>query len=133
MNANDVIICVFNALDQLQIPFMLVGSYSSNYYGIARATQDADIVIQLERQSISEFRRILGPDFRLDPQMSFETVTGSTYRYNLVHVDSAFKIELFLLSDVIRMISNALHAAVPPPSARGAPSCRRPKMSSFSN
>lgn len=72
MNANDVIISVANALDTLKIPFMLVGSYSSNYYGITRATQDADLVLELEHQSMGEFTRILGPDFRFDPQMSFQ-------------------------------------------------------------
>jgi hypothetical protein len=40
----------------------------------------------------------LGPSFRLDPQMSFETVTG-TYRYILTVAEIAFTIEVFLLGD----------------------------------
>ena len=42
--------------------------------------------------------RELGPDFRIDPQMSFETVTG-TARFVASHAASAFKVEMFLLSD----------------------------------
>jgi hypothetical protein len=40
----------------------------------------------------------LGKGFSLNPQMSFETITATT-RFELRHVRSGFKIELFLLSD----------------------------------
>jgi hypothetical protein len=75
---------------------MLAGSYSSNYFGIARSTRDADFVIQLSDQSIARLLPLLGEGFNLDAQMSFETVTG-TYRYIITHTRSTFKAELFLL------------------------------------
>ena len=77
---------------------MVVGSFSTNFYGIPRATQDVDIVVQLEPGAISALATRLGPPFRLDPQMSFETVTA-TRRYVLHMADSPFTIELFLLSE----------------------------------
>ena len=44
-----------------------------------------------------DFAKQLGDDFLLDPQLSFETNTG-TFRQVLRHKRSAFKVELFLLS-----------------------------------
>ena len=48
--------------------------------------------------AISALANRLGPSFRLDPQMSFETVTTTT-RFVLHVADNPFTIELFLLSD----------------------------------
>jgi hypothetical protein len=98
MNSDEATAAVIDALDALQIPYMVVGSFSTNFYGIPRATQDADIVVQLEPGTISALARRLGPAFRLDSQMSFETVTA-TSRYVLHMADSAFTVELFLLSE----------------------------------
>lgn len=97
MDSNDIVARVIDALAQLGIASMLVGSYSSNYYGRARATKDADFVIQIDQQSMGTIIPILGVGFKLDPQMSFESVTG-TMRYIVVHEVSEFKIEFFLLS-----------------------------------
>jgi len=74
-----------------------VGSFSTNHYGIPRSTADADFVIELESHTIGQIARQLGPDFKLDPQMSFETVTG-TLRYEVRVTGIPFKLEFFLLS-----------------------------------
>jgi len=97
MKANDIVIPVLDALHQLQLPFMLVGSFSSNMYGEERTTQDADFVIQLTRP-LGELAAALGPRFRLDSQLSFETVT-MTSRYVAEFEEGPFKIEFFLLRD----------------------------------
>lgn len=96
MNANDIAITVIDALDRLRIPYMLVGSFSSNLWGIPRSTKDADFVVELGDTSIGTIASALGAEYRLDPQMSFESVTG-TMRYQISHSSSAFKVELFLL------------------------------------
>ena len=95
---NEATISVVEALEACEIPYMLVGSYSSNAYGIARATQDADFVIELGEKSILELARRIAPSIRIDPQMSFETVTMSR-RFVAEVVGTPFKIEFFLLSD----------------------------------
>lgn len=88
---------VADALSASGIPYLLSGSFASNYYGIPRSTKDADFVIQLAGAAGAEFGRVLGDDFILDPQLSFETVTG-TYRQYIRHRRRRFKIELFILS-----------------------------------
>jgi hypothetical protein len=98
MIGTDAVRDVIAALDDCGIPYILVGSYSTNVYGIPRSTQDADFVIQLGEASISALARRLEPSIRIDPQMSFETVT-MTRRYVAEAVGTAFKIEFFLLGD----------------------------------
>jgi nucleotidyltransferase AbiEii toxin of type IV toxin-antitoxin system len=95
---NEATVSVIEALEACAIPYMLVGSYSSNAYGIPRSTQDADFVIELGEASITELARRLAPSIRIDPQMSFETVT-MTRRYVADVVGTPFKIEFFLLND----------------------------------
>jgi hypothetical protein len=59
------------------IDYMVVGSLSASAYGITRSTKDADFVIELGKMSFSSVMQRLGPEFQLDPQMSFETNTGT--------------------------------------------------------
>ena len=87
-----------DALAACSVPYMLAGSFSSNYYGIPRSTKDADFVIELHGGVGSDFIARLGDDFEVDPQLSFETNTG-TYRQLVQHKTSPFKVELFLLSN----------------------------------
>jgi hypothetical protein len=98
MSGVEATLQVVDALEALGIPYMLVGSYASNFYGVARATQDADLVLQLGSVPLSAVMARLGSGFRLDPQMSFETVTMTT-RHVINVPDSSFKIELFHLSE----------------------------------
>jgi hypothetical protein len=98
MTSEEAVLAVIDALEALGIPYMLVGSFSSNYYGIARSTKDADFVIQLGSEPLSRIAAQLGAAFRLDPQMTFETIT-MTRRHVLHVIGIPFQIELFHLSD----------------------------------
>lgn len=98
MTAGDIVIQFVDAFDRAGVPYMLVGSYSSNYYGRPRSTKDADFVVQLPPGGIAALSAALGGGFRIDPQMSFETVTATT-RYVATHDHSAFMVEMFPLSD----------------------------------
>jgi hypothetical protein len=98
MTEREAALAVVDALEALAIPYMLVGSFSSSFYGIPRSSKDADFVIALGSRSVHELANRLAPAFRLDPQMSFETVT-MTSRHLMEVVGTPFKIELFHLSD----------------------------------
>jgi hypothetical protein len=94
----DCVLRAVEALDALGVPYMLVGSFSSNYYGRARSTEDADFVVELSAQTLPRLAEALSPEFALDRQMAFETITGSM-RYVATHGETAFKIEFFLVRD----------------------------------
>lgn len=98
MDGDQATIRVIEALESLGWPYMLVGSWSSNAFGIARSTQDADFVIAIGDQSIEPLAAALAPAILLDKQMRFETVTATA----LLRFDvpgAKYRIELFSLSD----------------------------------
>jgi hypothetical protein len=99
MTIEEAAVTVVGALRQNGIPHMLVGALSSNYYGIPRNTKDADIVIDLpNRGALNALASSMGELFTLDPQLTFETITG-----NLRHIirieDTPFVVELFEMAE----------------------------------
>lgn len=92
----EALIDVIRVLQTHQIPYMLVGAFSSNAYGYPRATKDADIVIEYEEGVLKKICESLGRDFKLDPQTGFELMTGSI-RNILTYTPTKFEIELFRL------------------------------------
>lgn len=88
---------VIDALNAEGLPYMLVGSLSSMFYGIPRSTVDADFVIQLSDRPLKSVISRLPMAFHLNPQMEFETATGTVK--NVLKVQNTdFIIELFRLS-----------------------------------
>jgi hypothetical protein len=94
----DVTLRVVDALNACGSPYMLVGSFSSNLYGIPRSTKDADFVLQLQGDLSPVFYQSLGQDFEIDPQLRFETNTG-TFKQELRFQGTPFTVELFRLSN----------------------------------
>jgi hypothetical protein len=97
LNIDEAVQGVADALNQLAVPYMLVGSLSSSFYGTGRTTKDADFVVELGEHSIAEIGRVLGQGFRIDPQLSFETVT-MTRRFVADVVGTSLAIEFFHLT-----------------------------------
>jgi hypothetical protein len=98
LNSEQVIRRVIDSLDELAFQYVLVGSFASNIYGQARSTKDADLVVEGAPGNAAILAKKLGPEFRLDPQIKFESVTG-TRRVVIVHVPTQFEIEVFELSN----------------------------------
>ena len=98
MTSREATLAVIGVLESLGIPYMVVGALSSNFYGIARSSKDADFVVQLGERPITDIVRELGPSFVLDPQITFETATGTTR--HIVSIEGLqFQIEFFRLSE----------------------------------
>jgi hypothetical protein len=91
-------VAVVDALDAAGVPYMIVGSLASNFYGIPRATADADLIVELTSAALDRFRRALPPELQLQSQGAFETVTGSV-RYAIELQGSPFIFELFARTD----------------------------------
>ncbi len=86
LSAIDIVLHFIQVLDRLAIPYMLVGSFSSNYYGRPRQTMDADFVISVADLPFVALRDALGPEYHrgLGSANLFETVTG-TIRRIVIH------------------------------------------------
>jgi len=99
LNSDDAVVLVVRALNSIEMHYMLTGSLASNMYGVSRSTKDADFVLQTSKFDFARLRTAMGPSLRIDPQLSFETVTA-TSRYIIQKLSGEpFKIELFFLSD----------------------------------
>jgi hypothetical protein len=98
MTADHALVAVIDALERLGSPYVLVGSIAANFHGIPRSTRDADIVVAIEPSTLDRLAASLVPGLRIQPQTSFETVTG-TIRHIIDVQDSPFVIELFGWSD----------------------------------
>ena len=76
MTSDEIVITCIKALGNSKIPYMVVGSLSTNLYAAPRSTQDADIVVELQPDSLARLMNHLGPSYRLDAQSRFEPFTA---------------------------------------------------------
>ncbi|MFM9023990.1 MAG: hypothetical protein ACKON7_01375 [Planctomycetaceae bacterium] len=97
MTSLDVLDRVVAVLDESGVEHMLVGAFSAIAYGLARATKDADFVVACQPRDVSRIAAALGPDYALERQIQFETLTNSK-RNVVTHLPSGFMIEFFYLS-----------------------------------
>lgn len=99
MTSDEISLQVIRVLNEASIPYMLVGSLSTNFHSIARSTKDADIVIQ---SSLGATARRLAKELdflKLDPQYGFESVTATPKLILRASQQEAFIVELFGLSN----------------------------------
>lgn len=96
-NGEDAVAVLLDALNLLGLDYMVVGSFSSNRYGVPRATKDADFVLKIAPADRERLYGVLPTAFEVDPQVSFEMVTG-TWRQIIQVPSIPFTIELFELS-----------------------------------
>lgn len=96
-SGEEAVYLLIDRMNEVGIDYMIVGSLSSNAYGIARATKDADFVIQTTEEKRLVLLRSLPPDFVIDDQITLETVTG--HRRQILKLPKIpYVIELFDLS-----------------------------------
>ena len=98
MNFEDAITKVIQGLSEIGAEYMLVGSFSSMYYSFPRSTTDADFVVGSQDLDVVRLSTILGERFKLDPQLSFETI-GGPVKNEIEVTGSPFRIEIFRLTN----------------------------------
>lgn len=95
---NSVLSLVTSALEKLNIPYVLVGSFASSIYGLYRATADIDILADITTEHVSPLHEALKEDFYVD-ELSMRKAIARGQSFNAIHFDSVFKIDLFVASD----------------------------------
>ncbi|MES2995726.1 MAG: hypothetical protein V4733_02850 [Verrucomicrobiota bacterium] len=96
-DGEEAVAALLDVLNAHDLDYMVVGSFSSNRYGVPRATKDADFVLSIANDERARLFSELPPSFKIDPQVSFEMVTG-TWRQIITVPEIPFTIELFELS-----------------------------------
>jgi predicted nucleotidyltransferase len=97
MTTDEAALLVAKGLEAEAIPYIIVGGYSSNTYGIPRSTKDVDVVVSITASRLTDLLNRLGPAWKRDPQLSFETNTGTT-REIFELKGTPLKVKIFSLS-----------------------------------
>ena len=95
----EVVIEVAHVLEELHIPYVVVGSFASSARGVRRATVDADIVAQITADHVERIvNRLSSRDFYIDDQ-AIRRAIASERAFNAIHRESMFKVDVYVSRD----------------------------------
>lgn len=94
----DVTLTVAEALDELDVPYVVGGSLASSFHGIPRATIDADVVAALRPPHHRDFVDALQDTFYLDSDTIRRAIERRT-SFNVIHLATMFKVDVFVARD----------------------------------
>lgn len=92
-----VLLQIARIFDEQGIAYVVVGSFASSLRGLYRTTNDIDIIADIRIEQVNAFITALQNDFYADGQAARRAVT-SHRSFNVIHFDSVFKIDIFVLS-----------------------------------
>lgn len=93
-----VLIEISRVLEELDIAYVVVGSFASSMRGLYRATADVDIVADINLDQVTPLMAALQENFYLDEQAVRRAVTQHR-SFNAIHFDSVFKLDVFIPSE----------------------------------
>jgi hypothetical protein len=95
----EVLIEVTRVLEDLQIPYFVVGSFASSARGVRRATVDGDIVADIRRKNVEDIvERLSSRDFYID-DLAVRRAIEWEKAFNAIHRESMFKIDVYVSRD----------------------------------
>jgi len=89
---------VIEVFEKLNIGYYIGGSLASSAFGVARSTLDIDIVAEVKGAHASTLERILKKEFYVDLD-SIQKAIEKQSSFNLVHLETMFKIDVFILKE----------------------------------
>ena len=93
--ATRTLLRVTQTLERLGITYAIGGSLASSFYGVMRATLDADIVADLQPEHVEPLVAALAQEFYADAAMMRDAISRQS-SFNLIHYESAFKADIFV-------------------------------------
>ncbi len=93
----DVLGLVVSALDRARVRYTIGGSLASSFAGEPRASLDADIVVEMNRDQVGPFVTALGTAFHCDEEALQRAVSRGSST-NVIHQASGIKVDLFVAS-----------------------------------
>jgi hypothetical protein len=89
---------VCSRLEREGIGYMLTGSMAMNYYAQPRMTRDIDIVVALNPADTDKVVSLFEPDYYV-PHGAVRRAVRERGMFNLLHLDSAVKVDLVVRKD----------------------------------
>lgn len=88
---------LLEALHETGVKHAIGGSFASSIHGIARATQDIDMIVDLPLARVKDFRDAICKEFYVDEESMRDAIRRGM-SFNVIHFDSGFKFDLFIAS-----------------------------------
>ena len=96
MSVRDVFQRIVSAMDRADIEYMLSGSFAAAYYGVARATQDIDFVIDASIPQLQSFVASLpGTEYYADLDSAIEAHQRQSM-FNVIDQAAGWKIDFII-------------------------------------
>ncbi len=91
----EVTFLVIDALESLQITYLIGGSLASGVYGEPRATRDTDILADIKQEHVKKLCTLLKSEFNISSE-AIENALRYRSRFNAIHFATLFKIDIFI-------------------------------------
>ena len=91
----EVMLKVIEALEELDSPYLIGGSYASSAHGIARATMDIDILAAIPGKQAGALAAKLEPEFYAD-ELAIRQAIIAKRSFNVIHLETMFKVDVFI-------------------------------------
>ncbi len=88
---------LFDALQRTEVAHAVGGSFASSIHGIARATQDIDVIVDLPLARVKDFYEAIRGEFYVDEGAMRDAILRGM-SFNVIHFESGFKFDLFIAS-----------------------------------
>lgn len=94
MSMLDFYIRVTKALDEIGAPYMIVGAFGGTIFGITRATNDIDIIVDLHEKDIKSLsQKFPLPRYYADPEMIQNSIEMGIM-FNIIDSSEGYKADL---------------------------------------
>jgi hypothetical protein len=93
--AIEVTLMVTSVLERLGVRYVVGGSIASSLHGHSRATQDVDVVADLQREHVLPLVSALASDFYIDEAAVRDAVNRRS-TFNAIHLATMFKVDVFV-------------------------------------
>ncbi len=95
---SEALIEVIDALEQVGIPYVVVGSFASTFWGRPRTTHDADLLVEMTPEQARSLAQLLEGRFYA-PDFVLEAAARMHEQSNVMHYATGFKIDLWPVKD----------------------------------
>ncbi|MGB5034977.1 MAG: hypothetical protein WBQ66_00030, partial [Blastocatellia bacterium] len=82
-------------LSRLSIRHVIVGSYASSAHGVARATQDIDLVAEIPVESVDALFAAMKDTHYVDPD-SIRRAIQTGRSFNIIHLATMLKFDVYV-------------------------------------
>jgi hypothetical protein len=86
---------VIDVLDNLDVPYLVGGSFASSIYGTYRSTADVDLVADLKFEHIAALIKTLSGEFYIDED-SVRDAIRLQRSFSAIHLATSFKVDVFI-------------------------------------